>query len=43
MENDLFSQLSKISEMLFSFRHEIQEIEDRINETAGRIDPENKD
>ncbi len=40
---DLFSQLSKISEMLFLFRNEIQEIEDRINEVAGEIDPENKD
>jgi hypothetical protein len=40
---DLFSQLSKISEMLFLFRNEIQEIEDKINEVAGEIDPENKD
>jgi hypothetical protein len=40
---DLFSQLSKISEMLFLFRNEIQEIEDRINAVAGEIDPENKD
>ena len=43
MENDLFRQLSKISEMLFLFRNEIQEIEDKINEVAGEIDPENKD
>ena len=42
MENDLFRQLSKISEMLCLFRNEIQEIEDKINEVAGEIDPENK-